>query len=148
MGHTNCRLDTDPHSDNVFFQAEDGIRDKQPLLLDETDNLHQTFLRLEISHYKGAFASHLLCIHSHHFERSANIGSQVGLIDNEKVGSSDSRPSFSGDFFATVNIDHINREIGELRTEGRREVIAPGFDENNVRVWESLQHPVYCFKVD
>src|SRR6266404_8920375 len=102
------------------------LRDKQPLLLDETDNLHQTFLRLEISHYKRAFASHLLCIRSHHFERSANIGSQVGLVDNEKIRSSDSRSSFSGDFFATGNIDHINREIGELRTEGRREVIAPG----------------------
>src|ERR1700730_4713813 len=124
------------------------LRDQQSSLFDEPNYLRETFFILEIAHYKRRFPSHLLRVRRHYFERSANMRSQVGFVDDEQVGPSDSWSPFSRDFFAASNIDYIDRQIGKLRTECRREIIASGFDENDVRIRKALEHPVYRFEVD
>src|SRR6267378_3575925 len=124
------------------------LRDQQSSLFDEPDDLRQTLLNLEISHYKWAFSSHLLRVCRHHLERSANMRSQVDLVDDEQVGPSDPWSSFSRDFFAASNIDHIDREIGKLRTECRREIIASGFEKTEPPIGKALQPRVVSFEFD
>ena len=103
---------------------------------------------LEIAHHKWAIPSHFSGISFHDFQRSADVWSEVNLVNDQKVGFGDAWSSFAGDFFPTGHINDINRQIGKFRTESRGQVIAARLNKYNVGIWVPFQHPIDGFQID
>jgi hypothetical protein len=46
-------------------------------------------------------------------------------------------PPFARDLLAARHVDHVDRDVGEFGREGGREIVAAGFDEDEVEARES-----------
>src|SRR6516225_3123201 len=57
-----------------------------------------------------------------------------------KIGSGDSGPTLGRDFVAGCHVDDVDRQIGQLRREGRSQVVAAGFDQYQVEIREFCAH--------
>jgi hypothetical protein len=68
------------------------------------------------------------------------MGSEVDLVDHEKVRARNARTSLGGDLVAGRDVDHINREVRKLRREGGGEIVATGFDQDHVEVGKFGAH--------
>src|SRR5690606_5674247 len=73
---------------------------------------------------------------------------QVGLVDDEQVGAGNARPALSGNLVAGRNVDDVERQVGELRAEGRGQIVAAGLDEAELRLWKPRNHPIDSRQVD
>jgi hypothetical protein len=80
--------------------------------------------------------AHFAGIPIHDGQIRAHMWSQVHLVDDEKIGSSDPWSTFSWDLVTTGHINYIDDVIDELRAKGRSQVVAPAFqkDQFNVRM--------------
>src|SRR5690606_26057078 len=84
--------------------------------------------------HERTISSHLLGITIHDFEGSADVRRKVGLVDDQEIRAGDARTSLARDLVSTGNIDHVDREVGELGTEGRREIVATALDDDQVQL--------------
>ena len=57
-------------------------------------------------------------------------------------------PALARDLVAGGDVDHVEREIGQLGRERRGEVVAAAFDEHDVEIAEARREPVDRFEVD
>ena len=83
---------------------------------------------------EGAGAANHFGVAFHDGEVGANASGEVGFVDDKEVGLGDAGATFAGDFVAATNIDHLNGEIGEFAAEAGGKVVAPRFDEQDLRL--------------
>ena len=76
------------------------------------------------------------------------MGSQVGFVDHKQVALGDAGAAFAWDFVTGGDVDDVESQIREFGAEGRSEVVAAAFDENDVEVGEARRQARDCFEVD
>ena len=74
------------------------------------------------------------CVTVHHAKIGADQRREIDLVDHQQVGPGNARAALAGDFVTGRDVDHIDSEIGELRAEGGREVVAAGFDNHQIEL--------------
>ena len=62
--------------------------------------------------------------HCHHLEREAPTWGEVGLLTDEQVRAGDAGATRCAGSLSPANIDHVERQVGELGRKGRRRVVA------------------------
>src|SRR5258708_35838089 len=70
----------------------------------------------------------------HHAKVGADVWSQVSLVDDQQIGKDQAGAALAWDLVAAGDVDHVQIPIGELRAEGKREVVSPTLDECIVAV--------------
>ena len=65
---------------------------------------------------------------------------EIDLVDDEQVGTGDARPALRRDLVAGRDVDDVDRHVGELRREGRGEVVAAGFDQHQIELGKLRSH--------
>ena len=55
-------------------------------------------------------AAHALGVALHDLERCADMGGEIGLVDDQQIGTRDARAPFSRNFFAASDIDRLDAE--------------------------------------
>ena len=110
------------------------------LLDDEAGDLLDTSTSLQVREKKGACASHALRVGCHDREIRANEWREVDLVDDQQIRARDAGTALARNLFAARDINHINSQVGELRTEGCRKVVATGLDEAQLRMREAAAH--------
>ena len=63
-------------------------------------------------------------IRTHALKVCADMGCEIGLVDNKKIGSRDGRAALAGDIVALADRNHIKCEVGKVGREGSRQIIA------------------------
>src|SRR5436853_1905098 len=103
-----------------------------------------TFAFQEACHLGGALASFQVGEHErpaatdatgvlfHHLERGADVRGEIDLVDDEQVGTGDAGAALPRDLLALRYIDDVDCEVGELWAEGGGQVVAAGFDQDQV----------------
>lgn len=81
---------------------------------------------------EGAGAAHFDGVAFHDVEVSANDGGEVGFVDDEEVALGDARAAFARDFIAARDVDDLDGEVGKFAAEAGGEVVAAGFDEEDL----------------
>src|SRR5579863_5820207 len=112
------------------------------LPFDERGDIRHTPARSDIGKDERPVATHPPGVPVHDFEIGAHMRGEVNLVDYEKIASRDSRATLAGYFVSGRNVDDVNRQICQFRTEGGREVVATRFDQDQIELWESL--PQIC----
>src|SRR5947208_6274836 len=121
---------------------------QHPLGLDEPDHLREAVAGLEVGELEWPLAAHLLRVARHHLERSADHRREVDLVDHQQVRLGDARPALARNLVARRYVDHVERQVRELRAEGGGQIVAPRFDEDDVQVREALRQPSDRLQVD
>jgi hypothetical protein len=65
---------------------------------------------------------------------------EVYLVYDQEVGARDTGPAFAWDLVARRDIDDVDRQIGQLRAEGRGQVVTPRFDEDDIEIGKTPAH--------
>jgi len=119
---------------------------------DVSDDVGQAGLGFEVGHDEGfeAFGSgaHAGGVGVHHVEVGADVGGQVGFVDDEEVAFGDAWAAFAGDFFAGGHVDHVDGEVGEFGAEGGGQVVAAAFYKHHIGVGKLFKHAVDGFQID
>ena len=68
----------------------------------------------------------------------ADVGREVGFVDDEKVGAGDAGAAFARDVLAGGGVDDVDREVCKFGREGGGQVVAAAFDQDQVEVGEGL----------
>ncbi|HZO56638.1 MAG TPA: hypothetical protein VFB63_28270 [Bryobacteraceae bacterium] len=89
---------------------------------------------LDLCENEGAGPTHSAGVASHDIEVGADGLGEIGFIDDKQVTLRDARAAFARNFVATRNVDNLDGEVGELAAEARGEIVAAGFDEEQVGV--------------
>src|ERR1700694_3618921 len=74
----------------------------------------------------------------HHVYPCAHQVGQVDLVDQQQVRVRLRRATLARNLFTAGDVDHIHRVVHQLRTEGGGEVVTPGFNQQQVQVWEDV----------
>src|SRR5579883_2648157 len=119
-------------------RAAGSSRREPALPLDEGGDLGDALVLLEIGKEKGAFAAHLARVPVHHLEARADQRREIDLVDDQQIRARDARPALARDLVAGGDVDDVEGDIRELRAEGRREIVAAGFDEDEIEAGEAL----------
>jgi hypothetical protein len=83
---------------------------------------------------EGAVATHEARVAVHDFEVGANGLGKIGFVDNEEVGLGNAGASFTGNFVSASDIDDVDSVISEFTTEMGGQVVATGFEQEQVRL--------------
>ena len=70
-----------------------------------------------LANIPGFEDAHLSGVALHHVQVGPDVGCEVGLVDDEEVGAGDARAAFAGDLVPCGDIDDVNGQVGEFRTE-------------------------------
>src|SRR6516164_7351702 len=118
----------------LAFDDFDFIAALQPtLVLDEMGDRVHTLARAQIAEHEGTRAAHALGVALHDRERGADVRREIDFVDHEQVGARDARAAFGWNLVASGDVDDVKRQVGELRRKGRRQVVAAGFDQNEIK---------------
>ena len=119
---------------------------------DVGDDFGQAGLGFEVGHDEGfeAFGggAHAGGVGMHHIEVGADVGGEVGFVDDEEVALGDARAAFAGDFFAGGDVNDVDGEVGEFGAESGGEVVPAAFNEHHVGIGKFFKHAVDGFQVD
>ena len=96
-------------------------------------SLH-TMPRAQACHNIGSGAACALSVSLEQGQIDADIGGKVGLVNHQQVRTGDRRTALAGDLLALADADHIDRQVGEVRGEGGRQVVAAALDKDDVKV--------------
>ena len=94
----------------------------------------------QVGHHERARAAHSLGVALHDIERGAHIRREIDLVDHQEIGAGDAGPALGRDLIAGCDIDDVDREIGKLRRERRRQIVAAGLDQDQVELGELAPH--------
>ena len=76
----------------------------------------------------------------HDRERGADVGREIDFVDHEQVGTRDPRTTFGRNLVAGGDVEDVERQVRELRRKCRGQVVAPGFDQNEIERRKFLLH--------
>ena len=94
------------------------------LLLDEARDLVNARAGAQVGENERTRAAHALRLALHGFQRGADIRREIDLVDHQKVGAGDAGAALGGNLVAGGDIDHVDRQIGQLRRKGRGKIVA------------------------
>src|SRR5262245_792548 len=115
----------------------------QPAALDDkAGDLVHTFAALQVRKNERPLCAHSRRIGLHYREICTDQRSQVDLVDDEKIGTRNARATLARYFFAGRDVDHVDRQVGELGTESRRKIVATRLDKAQFRQREFPVHLV------
>ena len=100
--------------------------------VDQAEDLGHALARLQVGEDEGPARPLGARVTLHDREVGADMGREVGLVDDEDVGAGDRGPALAGDLLSGGDVDHVDRHVGEFRREGGREVVAPRFHQHEV----------------
>src|SRR5262247_2877688 len=106
-------------------RSYDGLRSgycQSTFVDEEADDLIDTLAGLQIRKSERPLSAHSRGIRFHHAEVGTNQGSEIDLVDNEKIGTRNTRATLARYFFAGRDVDHIDRQVHELGTERGRKI--------------------------
>src|SRR5579883_2457635 len=115
---------------------------------DKIGDLGHALVLLEIGEKERARPAHLAGVAIHHVEARPHQRCQIDLVDHEEIGARDPRPSLARNLVAGGDVDHIDREIREFRTERRRKIVAAGLDEDEVEIGKAPSHLGHRGEID
>lgn len=93
----------------------------------------------DLGKHVGAVAAHSEGVAFHDGEVGADRGGEVDFVDDEEVALGDARAAFAGDFVAACDVDHLDGEVGQFPAEAGGEVVAAGFEEEEVGVEAAVE---------
>src|SRR5690606_27504950 len=102
----------------------------------EVDYFIKASASVKVGEGEGPFAALTRGVLAHHVEVDADVRSKVSLVDDEKIGAGDAGPALARDFLALTDGDDVDRQIGQVRREGRRQIVAARLDEHDVEIGE------------
>jgi hypothetical protein len=79
-----------------------------------------------------ATAAGLLALADHQVRVDAHVRREIGLVDDEQIGSRDPRTALTDDIAAAGDIEDEDLDVHERGGEGGGEVVAAGLDEDQV----------------
>src|SRR5258708_248517 len=123
-------------------------RSEEAFVFDETDHGIEAVPGLEVGEHEGTVAAHALRVALHDFERVTYHRREIDLVDHEQVGLGDPGAALARNLVARGDVDHVEGEVGELRAEGRREVVAAGLDEDHLERGETAIETRHRLEVD
>ena len=88
---------------------------------------------------EGAGDANHVSVAFHDGEVGADAGGEVGFVDDEEVGLGDAGSALAGEFVAAADINYLDGEIGEFAAEAGGKVVAPGFDEQDLRLEQAVE---------
>ena len=94
---------------------------------------------LHLGKNKRSGPAHSYRIPFHHPEVRAHGLGQIGFVDHQQIGLRDAGPAFAGDFVTARDVNDLDGEVRQLPAETRREIVAPGFDEQKLRMEGAVQ---------
>src|SRR6516165_2935394 len=106
------------------------------LVLDETGDGVDALAGAQIAEHEGTRAAHAPGVALHDRERGADVGREIDFVDHEQVGTRDARATFGRNLVASGDVDDVERQVRELRRKCRGQVVAPGFDQNEIEHFE------------
>jgi colanic acid/amylovoran biosynthesis protein len=115
---------------------------------DEVHDFGDAAVFLEVGEMERPRAAHLPRVAVHDVEIGADQRRQVDLVYDEQVRARDAGPALARDLVAGRDVDDVDRDVGELRAERRRQVVAARFDEDQVELPEAPAHVVDRREVD
>ena len=80
----------------------------------------------------GATVSRRFGIRHHLRHVDADVGREVGLVDDEEVGAPDTRAALASDIAAARDIQDEDLRVDQSGRERRCQVVAAGLDEHDV----------------
>src|SRR5262245_26349486 len=110
------------------------------LVLDETGDGVDALAGAQIAEHEGTRAAHAPGVALHDRERGADVGREIDFVDHEQVGTRDARATFGRNLVASGDVDDVERQVRELRRKCRGQVVAPGFDQNEIERRKFLLH--------
>src|SRR5712671_2253704 len=115
---------------------------------DEADDVPEALTGLEVGEHERPLPAHAARIAVHHLERSADHRREVDLVDDQQNALGDAGAALARDLVARRHVNHVEREVGELRAESRGEIVAAGLDQDQVEVREAAIEPRHRLEVD
>src|SRR5690606_2859543 len=64
----------------------------------------------------------------------SHVRGQVGLVDEQQIAGTDRGATLAGNLVPFGDIDDVDVGVHQLGGEGRGEIVAPAFDENELKV--------------
>lgn len=93
-------------------------------------DIRQTASIFQICEQKRPGSTHFARITLHHFERSADIRSEIDLVDNQQIGTRNSGSALARYFVSAGHVNHVNRNVDQFRAEHRGKIVAAALDED------------------
>src|SRR5262249_38956795 len=110
------------------------------LLDDKGSDLIDTFADLQICKNERLLRAHSPRVCCHHFEIRADQGSEIYLVDDEKIGAGNARTTLARYFFTCSYVNDVDGQACQLGAERCRKVVASGFDKAQFRMRELSVH--------
>src|SRR5215813_7660370 len=128
-----CRLE------NVRLGSRSSAR-QSAALLDELHDRADAVAGPHVSEYERPCAAHARGIALHHSKRGAHMWSEIDLVDDEKIGPRNAGAALGRNLVAGRDVDHVDGKVGELWREGRCQVVAAGFDQDEIKARKFRTH--------
>jgi hypothetical protein len=104
-------------------------------VLQPCNDFLQPFAAHQIREHKGTLAALPPRVAIHHFERRPHVRREVDLVNHQQPAALDAGSTLARNLVAARDVDHVNKSIHEFGAEGRREVVAAAFDEDQLHPW-------------
>ena len=119
---------------STLSMAVGNSRGMLPLMENMPNDFIDTDTVFDLSENKGAVAAHFFRIVLHYFQVRSNCLREVGFIDDEQIRLGDAGAAFARDFVTRRNVNDLDGVIGQFAAEAGGEVVATGFDQQDVRM--------------
>jgi hypothetical protein len=93
----------------------------------------------DLRKHKRTAPTHSLRVAFHDLQVRANASREISLVDDEQVRLRDSGATLAWDFISAANIDDLDSVIRKFTAEARSQIVAAGFNEQDVRLELAVQ---------
>src|ERR1700690_1065924 len=97
---------------------------QHPLSDHEVGDRADAGARANAGEHERALTAHLAGVAIHYLQGGAHVRRQIGLVDDQQVGTRDAGAALPRNLVAARDVDDVEGEIGQLRAEGGGQVIA------------------------
>lgn len=94
---------------------------------------------LDLSENSRPALAHATRVALHDSQIRANRLSEVDLVDDKQVAARDAGPALARHLVAARDVDDVDDKVGQLARVVRRQVVASGLDQQQVRLELPLQ---------
>ena len=120
----------------AFGHGKEGIAD-----------LVDSLLGFAVREDRRLRAANRLCVFLQYVEVDIDVGGEIGFVDDQQVGLRDTGPALPWDVVALSDRDDEHEVVGQLGIKRRREVVAAGLDEDDIKLRMLLSELVDLIEV-